>query len=524
MSNGRPGTAGHPVDAPHGSCRRDVLAFGRRCAATPYSRRRCTSARLIFPTDLSIRPDRLATELEARGFESLWVTEHTHIPTSRRTPWPGGPKLPEEYRRTLDPFVALAAAATVTERLRLGTGISLVAQHDPIVLAKTIATLDLLSRRPGQRSASASAGTRTRWSTTASTRSAAARSTREKVLAMRELWTQDEASFDGEFVSFSPSWSWPKPVATPHPPILMGGAGGPVTFRHVVEYCDGWMPIHGRRSIADKLDDAARAPPTRPGRDMATIELGVFGCPADPAVIDSYAEHGLHPVRARRCRRPARRACCRARRLRRRRRPLRPRLTAILGVDLAWGQGRPGVAPNETGVVAAEADGTIVDAGWTRGVAETAAWMARWATDDAIAMVDAPLVVTNAAGMRECEKEIGRRYGRWKVVGQRVQPRPARHARRRRADGRLAAGGWRVAGGHGGPPGGGRWLYESFPYLALVGAPELGYDRERPVYKRKPRHLAPAEFRALRAANADEIVRRVADAAATRRSTCARTR
>ena len=100
---------------------------------------------MIFLTDLSIRPDRLATELEARGFESLWVTEHTHIPVSRRTPWPGGANLPEEYRRTLDPYVGLTAAAMVTQRLRLGTGISLVAQHDPIVLAKTVATLDLLS-------------------------------------------------------------------------------------------------------------------------------------------------------------------------------------------------------------------------------------------------------------------------------------------------------------------------------------------------------------------------------------------
>ena len=100
---------------------------------------------LLFPTDLSIRPDRLAAELEARGFESLWVTEHTHIPTSRRTPWPGGPQLPEEYRRTLDPFVALMAAGAVTERLLLATGITLVAQHDPIVQAKTVATLDHLT-------------------------------------------------------------------------------------------------------------------------------------------------------------------------------------------------------------------------------------------------------------------------------------------------------------------------------------------------------------------------------------------
>ena len=246
---------------------------------------------LIFPTDLSIRPDRLAAELEGRGFESLWVTEHTHIPTSRRTPWPGGPELPEEYRRTLDPYVALMAAAGVTERLRLGTGITLVAQHHPITLAKTIASLDLLS------SGRVLVGVGVGWNVdemehhgvdAAKRREVA----REHILAMRALWTEDEASFSGDHVQFSPSWSWPKPISDPHPPIIMGGAGGPVTFRHVVEYCDGWMPIHGRRNIADKLDGLRQAA-DEAGRDPATIELGVFGCPADNAVIDSYAEMGF---------------------------------------------------------------------------------------------------------------------------------------------------------------------------------------------------------------------------------------
>jgi probable F420-dependent oxidoreductase len=246
---------------------------------------------LIFPTDFSIRPAQLARELEDRGFESLWVTEHTHIPTSRRTPWPGGAELPEEYRRTLDPFLALTAAAAVTERLGLGTGISLVAQHDPIVLAKTIATLDLLSA--GRFTLGIGVG----WNedemehhgVDPKRRRAVAR---EKVLAMRQLWTEDEASFDGEFVSFSPSWSWPKPVTDPHPPILMGGAGGPVTFRHVAEYCDGWMPIHGRRGIAEKLPEL-RAAAEAAGRDPDTLELGVFGCPADQRVIDDYAALGF---------------------------------------------------------------------------------------------------------------------------------------------------------------------------------------------------------------------------------------
>jgi probable F420-dependent oxidoreductase len=246
---------------------------------------------LIFLTDLSIRPDRLATELEARGFDSLWVPEHTHIPVSRRTPWPGGADLPDEYRRTLDPFVGLMAAGMVTQRLRLGTGISLVAQHDPIVLAKTVATLDLLS---GGR---AMFGIGVGWNVEEMEdhgvdpqrrRSMA----REKVLAMRELWTKDEASFDGEFVRFPPAWSWPKPLSSPHPPIIMGGAGGPITFRHLVEFCDGWMPIHGRRSIADKLGDLRRAA-DEAGRDMTTIELGVFGCPAEAKVVEDYAALGF---------------------------------------------------------------------------------------------------------------------------------------------------------------------------------------------------------------------------------------
>ena len=143
---------------------------------------------LLFPTDLSIRPDRLAAELEARGFESLWVTEHTHIPTSRRTPWPGGPQLPEEYRRTLDPFVALMAAGAVTERLLLATGITLVAQHDPIVQAKTVATLDLLTG--GRVLLGVGVGWNLEEVEDHGVDPAQRREVgREHVLAMRELWT-----------------------------------------------------------------------------------------------------------------------------------------------------------------------------------------------------------------------------------------------------------------------------------------------------------------------------------------------
>lgn len=249
---------------------------------------------LIFPTDHSIRVDRLARELEARGFESLWVTEHTHIPVSRRTPWPGGPELPDMYRRTLDPFVALASAGAVTERLLLGTGISLVAQHHPITLAKTVASVDLMS------SGRFLFGIGVGWNedemehhgVNPKQRRAVAR---ECVLAMKRIWTEEEASFDGQFVRFSPSWSWPKPVRHPHPPVIMGGAGGPITFKHIIEYCDGWMPIHGRREIDDKLP-TLRAMAEEAGRDPSTIEIGVFGCPPKADTIERYRRLGAQRV------------------------------------------------------------------------------------------------------------------------------------------------------------------------------------------------------------------------------------
>jgi probable F420-dependent oxidoreductase len=246
---------------------------------------------LIFPTDLTIRTDRLAREMEDRGFESLWVTEHTHIPTSRRTPWPGGSELPEEYRRTLDPFVGLAAAAAVTERLNLGTGICLVAQHHPITLAKSVASLDLMS--DGRFLFGIGVG----WNEDemenhgVDPHSRRAR-VRESVLAMKGLWTEEAAGYDGDHVSFSASWSWPKPVRFPHPPVIMGGAGGPVTFRHIVEYCDGWMPIHGRRNVFERVGEL-RAAAEAAGRDPDSIELGVFGCPIDAEVVDSYRAAGF---------------------------------------------------------------------------------------------------------------------------------------------------------------------------------------------------------------------------------------
>jgi probable F420-dependent oxidoreductase len=246
---------------------------------------------MMFPTDQTIRPDDLAREVEARGFGSLWYPEHTHIPTSRKTPWPGGAELPEEYRRLFDPFVALMAAAAATERIKLGTGICLVAQHDPIVAAKEVASVDYLSG--GRLLFGIGVG----WNVDemedhgvdpAKRRSIA----REKVLAMKALWTEEAGSFDGTYVHVPPSWSWPKPVQQPHPPVIMGGAGGPVTFKHIAEYCDGWMPIHGRRDVASRLPELHKVCEEM-GRDPATVSLGVFGIPARAKVIDDYQALGM---------------------------------------------------------------------------------------------------------------------------------------------------------------------------------------------------------------------------------------
>jgi probable F420-dependent oxidoreductase len=249
---------------------------------------------MLFPTEQAIGPIELARAVEERGLHSLYFPEHTHIPVSRRTPYPGGGELPEEYRRTLDPFVALSAAAAVTERIELGTGICLVAQRDPIVTAKAVASLDQVS---GGRFVF---GIGVGWNEDemahhgvepARRRSVA----REHVLAMKALWTDDVASFSGEHVQFEDSWSWPKPVQRPHPPILLGGAGGPVTFRHVVEYCDGFMPIGGRGPVTEKIAQL-RAVCADVGRDPDTLVLKVFGVRPKPEVLRELAEAGVTEV------------------------------------------------------------------------------------------------------------------------------------------------------------------------------------------------------------------------------------
>tara|TARA_Y100001958_G_scaffold150440_1_gene134216 strand:+ start:138 stop:938 length:801 start_codon:yes stop_codon:yes gene_type:complete len=219
----------------------------------------------------------LAKECEDRGFESLWFPEHSHIPTSRETPWGGNPNLgplPEMYWRTHDQFVALAAAAAVTKNLRLGTGITLVAQRDPIWLAKEVASLDMLSG--GRLEFGIGYG----WCVEEMRNHGLDYKKRrgilrDNILLMKELWTQDEASYSGGNIEFEKSWAWPKPTQRPHPPIMMGGAAGPKTAAHVAEFCDGWMPLGGLYDFEGgmvHISDACK----QIGRDPESLAISMF--------------------------------------------------------------------------------------------------------------------------------------------------------------------------------------------------------------------------------------------------------
>lgn len=246
-----------------------------------------------FVTDRGIPIVELARAVEARGLDSLYIPEHTHIPVSRRSPYPGGGELPDEYRRTLDPFVALSAAAAVTSRIRVGTGICLVAQRDPIVTAKEVATLDHLSG--GRFTFGIGVG----WNEDEAAdhgidfrrRRAVVR---ERVLAMQRLWSDEIASFEGEFVHLPPSWAWPKPVQSPRPPILFGGAASPRLFEHIAEYADGWMPIGGA-GVTAVLPDLHRAF-ERAGRDPATAQVVLYSVVPTAAKLEHYLKLGVPEV------------------------------------------------------------------------------------------------------------------------------------------------------------------------------------------------------------------------------------
>jgi probable F420-dependent oxidoreductase len=246
----------------------------------------------MFATDQTMTITDFARAVEERGFASVYLPEHTHIPTSRVTPpATGEDELAEEYKRTLDPFVALGMAAAVTERLVVGTGICLLAQRDPIVTAKAIATLDQQSR--GRFVLGIGFG----WNEDEAadhgvdmgTRRAR---TREHLLAMRALWNDDVGEFHGTFVDFSPSWSWPKPVSGPR--VLLGGAAGPKLFAHVAEYADGWIPIGGAgvRDARSRLYAACEAR----GRDPESLRIVPFGTIPNPGKLEYYASLGIDEV------------------------------------------------------------------------------------------------------------------------------------------------------------------------------------------------------------------------------------
>ncbi|MGD0438843.1 MAG: LLM class F420-dependent oxidoreductase [Bryobacteraceae bacterium] len=248
----------------------------------------------IFFTDYSISPGDLGRALESRGFESLWAAEHSHIPMSRKSPWGGGGDLPKQYYDVMDPFVTLAAAASVTTKLLLGTGVCLVNQRDPIQTAKLVASIDQIS---GGRFLF---GIGNGWNqdemenhgTVFATRH---KLVRERIEAMKAIWTETKAEYHGEFVNFDPMMAWPKPVRKPHPPVIVGGAF-PYAARRAVRYGDGWIPLAGRATqygdvfeyvpkFRDMLKEA--------GRDPATFPISLFGSTEDPDVLNRYRDLGV---------------------------------------------------------------------------------------------------------------------------------------------------------------------------------------------------------------------------------------
>ncbi|HKV54090.1 MAG TPA: LLM class F420-dependent oxidoreductase [Candidatus Binataceae bacterium] len=245
----------------------------------------------IFPADFAIRPDQVALAAEQRGFESIFFPEHTHIPTSRRSPYPRGGDLPAEYSHTLDPFVAMTMAAAVTKQIKLATGICLVIERDPIVLAKEVASVDLAS---GGRVIFGIGGGwnseemenhgtvfKSRW-----------KLLRERIEAMKAIWSGEQASYHGELVNFDPIWCWPKPVQKPHPPILLG-SHGPRALQRVVRYCDGWLPNCGRGGDLPAQIAELRRCAEQAGRDPKSISITAFAAPADPRAIEQFEAVGV---------------------------------------------------------------------------------------------------------------------------------------------------------------------------------------------------------------------------------------
>jgi probable F420-dependent oxidoreductase len=243
-----------------------------------------------FATDYGMQPADIGRRAEELGFESLFFPEHTHIPVSRDTPYAGGGELPREYRHVIDPFVGLAAAAAVTERLKVGTGVCLIIERDPIVTAKEVATLDHLSA--GRFLFGVGAG----WNieemrnhgTDPDTRF---RRMRESVEAMKAIWTEEEAEYHGRIIDFDPIWSWPKPVQKPHPPVLVGGLGEKV-YDRVVAYGDEWIPnrVKSPEELGERIAELQRRAEAA-GRER--IPVTVFGAKAEVRLLERLKAVGV---------------------------------------------------------------------------------------------------------------------------------------------------------------------------------------------------------------------------------------
>jgi probable F420-dependent oxidoreductase len=250
----------------------------------------------MFFTDYSMTPAELGQALEARGFESLWAPEHSHIPLSRTTAFPSGGELPKKYYDVMDPFISLTAAAAVTSRLRVGTGVCLVPQRDPIQTAKLVASLDQVSH--GRFLFGVGNGWNADEMADHGTPFAARHKiARERIEAMKQIWTRSKPEYAGEFVNFGPMMTWPKPVQKPHPPVLVGGAF-PYGARRAVRYGDGWMPHRKRPEYEDVTVylDEFRAMAAAGGRDPATLPVSVWGATEDKALLARDRSLGVERI------------------------------------------------------------------------------------------------------------------------------------------------------------------------------------------------------------------------------------
>jgi probable F420-dependent oxidoreductase len=248
---------------------------------------------LMFFTEYAIPATEFAQALEARGFESVWAPEHSHIPTSRGSPWPGGGELPKVYYEAMDPFVSLTAAAVATKRLKLATGVCLVQQRDPIQTAKLVASIDQISDGRflfgvgggwnAEEMADHGTEFRTRF-----------KLLRERIEAMKEIWTKEKAEYHGDMVDFPEMMAWPKPVQKPHPPILVGGAF-PHAARRAVRYGDGWAPITGRGPEGDIEQTLPRFRQmlSEAGRDPQSVPVTLFGATEDADRLVRYRNLGI---------------------------------------------------------------------------------------------------------------------------------------------------------------------------------------------------------------------------------------